>query len=233
MTTLKIYVGYDSREDIAWQICRYSLERHAGGPVAVHPLRQETLRELGLYTRPKDVKASTEFSLSRFLTPYLAATDGWSIFVDCDFLFTGNVRLMLAELDPTKAVHVVQHDYSPANLVKMDGKEQHVYPRKNWSSMIAFNGAHPDVRRLTPDVVNSAEPAWLHRFTWIRDEADIGTLNLTWNFLVGEYPVPATPPKAIHYTNGGPWFENWQDVPFGDLWLRERELWRASQSQAA
>jgi len=163
MNKLKIYVGYDSREDIAWQICRFSLLRHASQPIEVYPLKQTTLRELGLYNRPLDSKASTEFSLTRFLTPYLAASEGWTMFVDCDVLCTGDVTEILDGLDPAKPLYVVQHDYSPANMIKMDGKAQHVYPRKNWSSMMLFNGAHPDVQALTPPLVDAADPAYLHR----------------------------------------------------------------------
>ena len=173
---MKIYVGYDSREDIAWQVCRRSLRRHSGPDLPVFPLKQATLRELGLYTRAVDAKASTEFSITRFLTPYLAAHDGWSIFTDCDFLFTTDIRKIAAELDPAKAVHVVRHDYTPALGIKMDGQTQHTYPRKNWSSFIAFNGAHPAVKALNPEVVNSATPAHLHRFSWLADEA-IGARN--------------------------------------------------------
>lgn len=224
MSMLKVYVGYDSREDIAWQVCRHSLLRHASVAVPVHPLKLTTLCELGLYTRPVDAAASTEFSLTRFLTPHLAAHDGWSLFVDCDFLFTRDLLTVLEGLDPSKAAYVVQHDYTPSQSIKMDGKSQTVYPRKNWSSFILFNGAHPDVKALTPEVVNTASPAFLHRFSWIHDDNDIGALDLTWNFLEGEYPVPGTPPAAIHYTNGGPWFENWQNVAFADLWLAERDM---------
>lgn len=220
---LKIFVGYDSREDIAWKVCRHSILRHSSGPVEVYPLKQTTLREIGLYTRGAD-KATTEFSLTRFLTPYLAAFDGWSIFVDCDFLFTRDVHEVLRHADPAKAVHVVRHDYTPASAVKMDGKAQSVYPRKNWSSFILFNGAHPDVKALTPEVVNNAEPAYLHRFSWVSDDSLIGALPLEWNFLEGEYPRPDAVPAAIHYTNGGPWFENWKNVDFADLWTAERDL---------
>lgn len=227
---MKIYVGYDSREDIAWQVCRHSLLRHAGTGLEVHPLRQSALRELGLYGRAIDAKASTEFSITRFLTPYLAAYDGWSVFTDCDFLFTADIRKLERELDPSKAIHVVQHDYTPALAVKMDGKAQHIYPRKNWSSFIAFNGAHKAVKALTPAIVNSAEPAFLHRFTWV-DEAAVGNLRLGWNFLVGEYPKPAQPPAAIHYTNGGPWFENHADADYGELWLAERDLYQKSAAR--
>lgn len=224
---MKIYVGHDSREDIAWQVCRHSLLRHSHAQQGVFPLKQATLRELGLYTRPLDVKASTDFSITRFLTPFLAAHEGWSIFTDCDFLFTVGIHTLEKHLDPSMAIHVVQHDYTPAVATKMDGKAQHVYPRKNWSSFIAFNGAHPAVKALTPAVVNSAEPAFLHRFNWV-DDSKIGRLPLNWNFLVGEYPKPAAAPAAIHYTNGGPWFENHVNVDYGDLWLAERDLYLKS-----
>ncbi|MFK0298107.1 hypothetical protein ACIQTU_02695 [Brevundimonas sp. NPDC090276] len=230
---LKIYVGYDSREDIAWEVCRYSLLRHAVGEVSISPLKQPPLRELGLYRRPADKTASTEFSLTRFLTPFLADTDGWSMFVDCDFLFTGDITAQIASLDPSKAVYVVQHEYTPQQTVKMDGKTQTHYPRKNWSSMMLFNGRHPDVQALRPDVVNTAEPAHLHRFNWIRNAADIGALDLDWNFLVGEYEVPDKVPTAIHYTNGGPWFPNWIDVDYGQLWTEERDRMLAEHDAQA
>lgn len=227
---LKIYVGYDTREDIAFQVCRYSLERHASAEIAVHPLKQTTLRELGLYARPIDAKATTEFSLTRFLTPYLAAHDGWSIFVDCDFVFTVDVNEILNEVDPAKAVYAVQHEYVPKNAVKMDGKAQTLYPRKNWSSFMMFNGAHPDVRALTPEIVNTAAPSFLHRLSWVKDDADIGALDLKWNFLEGEYPMPEQTPNAVHFTNGGPWFSEWQTVDFADLWTAERDRYLAHAS---
>lgn len=230
---LKIYVGYDSREDIAWQVCRYSLLRHATADVSIHPLRQPALREIGLYTRPSDKTASTEFSLTRFLTPFLAGSDGWSMFVDCDFLFTQDITSLVETLDPSKAIYVVQHEYTPQHIVKMDGKKQSHYPRKNWSSMVLFNGNHTDVKALTPDVVNSAEPAHLHRFNWVQDDDDIGALDKEWNFLVGEYTPPAKTPSAIHYTNGGPWFDNWVNVDYGELWLEERDKMVASINERA
>ena len=228
---IQVYVGYDSREDIAWQVCRHSLARHASVPVGIHPLRQNSLRELGLYTRPADTISSTEFSLTRFLTPYLAANDRWSMFVDCDVLYTKDIAGLFAGLDDDKALYVVQHDYTPINAIKMDGKAQTIYPRKNWSSMMLFNGRHPLVRALTPQVVNSASPSYLHRFEWLPDEL-IGAVDLEWNFLEGEYAAPAVPPAAIHFTNGGPWFDNWQAVDFADLWQAEKRRYLASCDRA-
>ncbi|MEW6538112.1 MAG: glycosyltransferase [Pseudomonadota bacterium] len=226
---LKIFVGYDSREDIAWQVCRHSLLRHAKRPIEVTPLRQPTLREVGLYNRAPDATASTEFSLTRFLTPYLAAYDQWSVFVDCDFLFTQDINDLIDQLDNEKALYVVQHTYEPSHQIKMDGKAQTVYPRKNWSSFMAFNGRHKSVRDLRPDTVNDAAPAFLHRFEWISNDRDIGGLDLEWNFLVGEYEPLSKTPAAIHYTNGGPWFEQWQGVDYGDLWEAERDLYLAAE----
>lgn len=229
----KVFVGYDAREDIAWQVCRHSILRHSLRPIDVHPLKQPTLREIGLYRRPADGPASTEFSLTRFLTPHIAAQEDWSLFVDCDVLFTADLGPLFDRLDPSKAVYVVQHDYVPANAVKMDGKGQSVYPRKNWSSFMIFNGRHPAVKALTPDVVNSATPAYLHRFGWIEDDAMIGALDLEWNFLVGEYPRPERTPSAIHFTNGGPWFPEWGEVDYGDLWTAERDRVLAAGIEAA
>lgn len=218
----KIYVGYDSREDIAWRVCQRSILRHASPGLSIFPLKQSAVRELGLYTREADKGSSTEFSLTRFLTPYLAAYDGWSIFVDCDFLFTTDVFALLEQLDPAKAAYVVQHDYTPAQTIKMDGRTQSIYPRKNWSSFIVFNGAHPQVKALTPEIVNSASPAHLHRFGWLSDDV-LGSLPPTWNFLVGEYEKTITLPAAIHFTNGGPWFDNCRNVDYAELWLAERD----------
>lgn len=225
----KVFVGYDTREDIAWQVCRHSLLRQSSEPLQVVPLRQSAVRELGLYTRPFDASASTEFSLTRFLAPYLAAQGGWVIFCDCDFLFTADVTKVLEGLDPAKAVYVVQHDYTPIFEMKMDGQKQTSYPRKNWSSFMILNCSHPDVKALTPTVVNTASPAFLHRFEWISDDNAIGALDRCWNFLVGEYPKPRKTPKVIHYTNGGPWFDDWTKVDFAELWLAEKTLYEKSE----
>ena len=227
----KVFVGYDRREDIAWQVCRHSLLRHAHEELTVLPLRQSDVRELGLYTRPHDPGSSTDFSLTRFLTPYLAAQSGWVIFCDCDFLFTTDVRQVLRGLDPAKAVYCVQHDYTSAYDLKMDGKRQTSYPRKNWSSFVVFNCDHPDVQALTPGVVNTATPAFLHRFEWVKNPDHIGALDLDWNFLVGEYAKPEATPRVLHYTVGGPWFEQWQDCDYAELWLEERDLYLQTQKE--
>lgn len=222
---LRIYIGWDSREPIAYDVCRHSLERHASAPLDIAALKQDELRAAGLYWRDVDPLASTEFTYTRFLVPHLAGYRGWALFCDCDFLWTADVGRLFAQADERFALMCVQHDYRPTERTKMDGKVQTVYPRKNWSSMMLFNCDHPAHAALTPETVNTESGAFLHRFQWLKDE-QIGAVDHEWNWLEGWYDKPAggMPPAAIHYTRGGPWFENWQDVDYADLWNRERDL---------
>ncbi len=228
---LQVFVGWDPREDIAWEVCRHSiLSRTDASQVTVTPLVQSDLRAKGLYTRDIDTRAATEFSLTRFLTPYLAGTTGYAIFVDCDFLFLNDIQEVLKEVDPKNAISVVKHDYTPQPGIKMDGSVQYPYPRKNWSSFIVFNCEHPDVQALTPDIVNTAEPAFLHRFNWVQDEA-IGEIDKGWNYLEGWYGPDYDNLHAIHYTLGGPWFEHKFNCDFAGLWIDEHHKLMASQQK--
>ena len=218
---LQVFVGWDPRENIAWEVCRHSILRRTDpNTVRVTPLVQSELRERGLYTRPVDRKASTEFSLTRFLTPMLGGHDGYAVFVDCDFLFLADIRGVLKEIDPTKAISVVKHDYNPPETIKMDGCSQYQYPRKNWSSFMVFNLCHPAVQALSKELVNSAHPSFLHRFLWLQDE-QIGALDRGWNYLEGWYGTQYENLRAIHYTRGGPWLEGVKNCGFSEEWYRE------------
>lgn len=219
--SLRVFVGWDSREDIAYEVCRHSLLRHASLPVTVTPLRQHELRAQGLYHRPADPLAATEFTYTRFLVPHLAGYRGWALYCDCDFLWLADIAALLALADERYGALCVHHDHRPPETMKMDGKAQTLYPRKNWSSLILYNCDHPATRQLTPDVVNRETGAYLHRFQWLTDE-QIGALPETWNWLEGWNAKPTTGhPGVIHYTRGGPWFEKWRQVDYADLWLSE------------
>ena len=217
---MKVFVGYDPREDIAYQVCKHSIL--ARQPNAnVRPLVQKELRDAGWYTRPADKLASTEFTFTRFLVPELANFKGWAVFMDCDMILTTDIKQLFDQADDKYAVMCVQHDYTPKEGMKMDGQKQTVYPRKNWSSVVLFNCAHPSNARLTQDMVNDIElnGAYFHRFSWLKDE-EIGELDHTWNYLVGVYDDIETP-KLIHYTEGGPWFENYRNCEFSLRWKEE------------
>lgn len=224
MPDLQVFIGWDSHEAEAYEVARFSLLRHASIDVDVQPLKQPELRERGLYWRETDPIASTEFTYTRFLTPHLAGYRGWALFCDCDFLWRADVGELLALASPDKALSCVQHDHRPTERTKMDGKVQTVYPRKNWSSLMLFNCDHPANRKLTLEVANGESGKYLHRMQWLADE-EIGGLPETWNWLEGWCAKPAEgAPKVIHYTRGGPWFEQWQGVDYAELWFAEREL---------
>ena len=216
----KIFIGYDSKEEVAFEVCKYSIEsRHISNQITIEALKQPLLRELGIYNRPIDQLASTEFSLTRFLTPYLSNYQGFSLFLDCDFIVLEDIQKLFDSIDKSKAVSVVKHDYNPSNKTKMNGLAQSTYPRKNWSSLMLFNNEHPSNRKLDLQAVNNETPQYLHRFSWLNDD-EIGEISHKWNYLSGWYN-DIERPSAIHYTEGGPWFKEHADCDFAKNWLYE------------
>ena len=223
MNNLNIYVGYDSKEDIAYRVCKHSILKRSRANVKIRSLKIYELKANKLYNRTIDPLASTEFTYSRFLVPTLNNFNGWAVFCDCDFLFFEDVVKILDNIDESKAVYCVQHDYTPKEKHKMDGQKQTIYPRKNWSSFILFNCSHSSNKRLSVDLVNSETGSFLHQFKWLKD-SEIGSLDERWNWLEGWTSKHNNKkPFAVHYTRGGPWFEEWQDVEFANEWIQERD----------
>ena len=214
-----VFIGYDTREDVAYQVCEFQLKKN--NPLAnVQPLILNELRDKKLYWRGEDKLGSTEFTFSRFLIPELMNFKGWALFCDCDILFLDDIKKLFDMADEKYAVMCVKHDYTPKPGIKMDGKEQTIYPRKNWSSLVLWNCSHPSNRIVTKDFVNNPETTGkvLHRFSWLQDE-EIGTIGHEWNWLVGWYKEPEDgKPSAIHYTEGGPWFKEYRNCEYSDLW---------------
>lgn len=229
MMVIPIYIGFDAREAIAFDVCRHSLLRRSSVPLYVRALRQDGLRHAGLYRRTAIVRDgqqidaidgkpfSTAFSFTRFLVPALCQYEGWALFCDCDFLFLADVAALLSLMDDSKAVLVCKQVHAPSQATKMDGCIQEQYRRKNWSSFMLLNCGHPGTRRLTVAAVNEASGAWLHGFEWLHDD-EIGDLPPAWNWIEG---VTDGPPKAVHYTAGGPWFANHGSVAFAREWHDE------------
>lgn len=85
----KIFIGYDNREKIAFHVLSHSIIKYSSIPVSITPINLSNLRKF--YNRPKGPLDSTEFSISRFLTPYLSNFDGYSLFLDCDFIVKSDV----------------------------------------------------------------------------------------------------------------------------------------------
>ena len=204
---INFFIGYDSKEDIAYRVCKQSLLNNSTSKIKVKSLKLYELIAKNFYTRAVDPLASTEFTYSRFLIPALMNYKGWAIFCDCDFLFFKDINLLFDSIEGDKAVYCVKHDYKPKEKHKMDGQQQTIYPRKNWSSFIVYNCEHPSNKKLTVDLVNSQTGSFLHQFKWLNDN-EIGSLDERWNWLEGwSSKNNKKEPYAVHYTRGGPWFD--------------------------
>jgi hypothetical protein len=215
---IRIFIGYDGRETAAWHVLSHSIISRASQPVSIAPL---ALHQLGaLMWRERNALQSTDFSFSRFLTPALSGFEGWSLFMDCDMLVLDDVANLWALRDDRYAVMCVKHDHRPAETVKFLGAPQTPYGKKNWSSVMLFNNAH--CRALTPAFVNTASGLELHQFKWLDDEALIGELPATWNHLVG-YSTPNSSPSNVHFTIGGPYFDEYADCDYAAEWRSERD----------
>jgi len=211
-------------------VLRHSILKPATMPVNIQKLDQRALHHAGLYRRTWRAEGnqkidnidnkpfSTEFSFSRFLVPALMQWEGWALFLDSDQLFLTDIAELLHEMNSSKAVQVCKQNYDPIEGLKMDGQKQEKYFRKNWSSVMLFNCSR--CRALTPEYVNSATGLELHQFRWLAD-AEIGELPPAWNVLVGVQELPPEP-RVLHYTLGGPWFDDCRTMPESGRWLEAR-----------
>ena len=75
MEPLKIYIGWDSREDVAYEVARHSIISKTKTPVEIVPLKQWKLRQEELYWRDEDKLASTEFTFTRYFIKNGQATN--------------------------------------------------------------------------------------------------------------------------------------------------------------
>lgn len=216
----RIFIGYDSKEPIAYHVLSHSIFTRSSIPVVITPLVQPALRQAEIYTRERNPLESTEFSLTRFLTPFLCDYRGVAVFMDCDMLCLGDIAELIdiALANTGVAVSVCQHSYEPRTSTKFLGQQQTVYPRKNWSSLMVFDCSHFGSRALTPEYVNATSPLELHRLMWSREA--IGAIPLDWNWLVGEYE-PNPHAKMLHYTLGGPWFPEYAKCDHSTEWWEE------------
>lgn len=215
---IRVFIGFDPREAVAYHVCANSIIRHASQPVAFTAL---ALKNLADYTETHS-DGSNQFIYSRFLVPHLMDYQGWAMFMDGDMLVRDDIVKLWSLRDESKAVMVVKHDYKTKANNKYLGSKNQDYPRKNWSSVVLWNCGHPDNRVMTPEFIENATGAQLHRFTWLADE-QIGELPKVWNWLpdeLGENPDA----KLLHWTLGTPSFHEYADAPMAGEWHRERIL---------
>ncbi len=218
--TINIAIGVDSREFIAFQTAQSSIIRRASQPLNIIPIALNTLKSV--FNREIPATASTEFSFTRFLTPYLRNYEGWVIFIDGDMVVLDDIAKLWNLRDDRYAIMCVKHDHRPSEKTKFLGQQQTVYERKNWSSVMLMNCAR--CKNLTPDYVNTASGLDLHRFRWLDSEEEIGEIPPEWNHLIGWSDGKLEDQKLLHWTEGGPYFKSYANAKWAEVWRKERDV---------
>ena len=216
---LKIFIGYDSREKIAFHVLSNSIIANATIPVSITPINLNNLKRF--YNRPRGKNESTEFSISRFLTPYLSNFEGYSLYLDCDFIMLENVAKLLKFVakKSNKTLWCVKHKYKPRDRTKFLKEKQFIYTKKNWSSFMLFNNKKCKI--LTPKFISNAHGLDLHQFKWTSENL-IGSLPKNWNVLIGEQKIPKKF-NALHYTLGGPYFKKYSKCEGSKFWFKYKK----------
>tara|TARA_R110001599_G_C12157142_1_gene651971 strand:- start:194 stop:970 length:777 start_codon:yes stop_codon:yes gene_type:complete len=239
MTSLDIYIGFNSSnygQQMAYEVCKRSLLHHNPN-LKIHKLVKKELEQKGLFNR-NDNTGSTEFTYARFLVPRLNNYKGYALYCDSNFLWKCDPSEMIDKyiyqlqdieecnklnkgqyLKPSNfTVGCVKHKYAEnCRKLKMDGQSEEWYPRNHWSSLMLFNCSKCE--NLSPEVVNSQTPKYLHRMEWC-DDSQIISLDKSYNYLVDYYDdIKKENIKALHYTNGGPWIPGYENTSFAKEWL--------------
>ena len=217
---IRVFIGFDPRESVAFHVLSQSIHARASQPVSIAPIMLSQLH--GLMTRARDPMQSTDFSFSRFLTPFLCDYKGWAVFMDCDMLVLDDIVKLWELSDGNYAVQVVKHNHIPKEDTKFLGSAQTRYEKKNWSSVMLMNCAKCKV--LTPDYVNTASGLDLHRFHWLDGDHLIGDIPHAWNHLVAYDPSrPTTEISNLHFTSGGPYFNEYHNTEYANEWINEKD----------
>lgn len=195
----KIFIGYDPRQAVAFNVLQHSILARATRPVSIRPLVLDTLpiRRHGL----------TPFTYSRFLVPWLCNFEGRALFLDADMLVLDDIGKLFDLFDPAYAVQVVEQ------------KE-----RFEWGSLILFNCEHSDNDVLTPATVEGTSCP-LHKIGWTDN---IGFLPSEWNHTVF-YDRPRDDAKLVHFTAGIPIHPEIHGCEYTTHWMREADAMNRSR----
>lgn len=193
---LKVFLGFDSRQPLSFNVLQHSIVSRSSVPVSIIPLniRSMPITRVGL----------TEFTWSRFLVPYLCGFKGSAVFMDSDMLCLSDIEKMSAWVK-------AGGDYAVA--VRKSPQ------RFEWASVMRFNCEHPANKILTPEFIEKA-PA-LHGLQWL-DEGLVAELSQNWNHLVG-YDKPCSGMSLIHFTQGLPIYPETEGSEYAAEWRAEHK----------
>lgn len=214
---INICIGYDRKESVAYHVLCHSLIRRSSQPLNIIPLARDNLK--AQWTRPRGEYDSTDFSNTRWIIPHLMNFNGWCVFMDCDMLCLGDIAELWEQRDDRYAVMVKKHYHVPKEQKKFLDQDQHIYGRKNWSSLMLMNC--DKLRMLTKHITNTHNSGlWFHQFQFLPDD-EIGNIEGAWNLLV-DYDEHDDDAKLVHFTSGGPW-HGFHDADYALEWEEEYE----------
>lgn len=212
--TIRIFIGYDSREPIAYHVCVQSILETSSCPVSITPLRLSNLKQI--FERERTPNQLTDFSYTRFLVPYLCQYDGWAIFIDGDMLIREDIANLWALKDMANTVMVVKHPEFQGTHTFLDNTVNS-FAKFNWASVMLFNNSK--CKNLTPEYLKTVEYQDLHQFKWVHNQSEIGELPKKWNHLIG-YNDPTSNVSLVHWTLGGPYLDGkYKDTEYATEWF--------------
>ncbi|MBP9742265.1 MAG: glycosyltransferase [Burkholderiales bacterium] len=216
--TIRIFIGYDSREPIAYHVCVQSILEVSSCPVNITPLKLSSLKQV--FERERTPNQLTDFSYTRFLVPYLCQYKGWAIFIDGDMLIREDIANLWSLRDMAYTVMVVKHPKFTGTHTFLDNTINS-FAKFNWASVILFNNSK--CKKLTLEYLKSVEYQDLHQFKWIHDHLAIGELPTKWNHLVG-YNAPDSSVSLVHWTLGGPYLGGkYKNIEYAAEWFRMKD----------
>lgn len=191
MKPLRVFIGVDPRQPIAYTVARASIEEHASRPVAITALKLSQL--------PITRRGLTDFTFARYLVPWLCEFEGHALFVDADILARGDINEL--PWGAPEPVSVVMH----SSVLKHGERVGVAFERP---SVMLFNCSLCTM--LTPEYVQNGKP---HSLEWANP---VGELPHEWNYLVGY--DSGSEAKIAHFTMGIPCFEETSRDEFADEW---------------
>ena len=144
---MRIYIGIDPRQPVAYNVLQWSITRRASRPVSIVPL---VLPQLPITRR-----GLTDFTYSRYLCPKLSGYQGVSIFMDADMLVLGDIHRIVDCMNGDHDVYVRKSDQ-----------------RFEWASLMLFDNSK--CQTLTPKFINDEKNS-PQDLTWAKSIGDLPT----------------------------------------------------------
>lgn len=142
---MRIYIGVDPRQPVAYNVLHWSIVRRSSKPVAIVPLVLPSL--------PITRTGLTDFTYSRYLCPALSGYQGISVFLDADMLVLGDIQELQSFVNGQHSVYVRKSDN-----------------QFEWPSLMVFDNAK--CQKLTTEYIED-QTSNPQSFEWAESVGDL------------------------------------------------------------